>query len=117
MWNLLSSKAVSIATPVIVTDWMQLSSVNMPIIVSPMIVNWVQLDSRGISIIIPAVGWAQLDSRDVAIVPSEISTEWVLLNEVSVPMVSTEGIMKNWLPWIAGAGAVGLAIFAITRRD
>jgi len=103
-----------------VLTWQELDSVNIPIIAALPVTNWVQLDSRSISVI-PVVlvpNWVQLDSRSISVTSAVAVTNWVQLNQASISIVPTEKAgWQKYIPWVAGAGAVGLAIYAIKKSQ
>ena len=119
-WQQLQAVGISIiSTPTVVANWILLDSRNTSVI-STVISGWILLDSRGISVTValPATNWVLLDSRSISITPAVAVTNWVLLNQASVSIVPTEKAeWQKYIPWVAGAGAVGLAIYAIKKSQ
>lgn len=96
-------------------DWVELASRVTSLKIS-IIAKWIQLATATIAITPSIIGlWIAL--AETTIIVGFISHNWIPLVESSINIKALPPIKKEWLPWVAGIGAIGLAAYAITRRD
>ena len=113
-WIPLASRSVIVSvTP---TAWVALASTSITL--KRIITAWVVLAQVNQLVKVSiAVMWVALAQVTVPI--KTIPHNWIFLSESSASIKALPPIKEEyaWLPWVAGIGAIGLAAYAVTRKD
>ena len=74
---------------------------------------WKKLDDAIITISPPVTAWKKLDDAIITVVSTQV---WKKLDSATLKIGEAED-WKKLIPWIAGAGAVGIAAYAIKKSQ
>jgi len=75
---------------------------------------WKKLDDGVITISPTITAWKKLDDATITIVSTQV---WRKLDSATLKIGETEADWKKLIPWVAGAGAVGIAVYAIKKSQ